>query len=314
MLSFIVKRTLRSLLSLFLIICIVFILLRFMPIEGYFPVNYDRLSDLERNSILKHMGLLDPIPVQLVKFFKQLAKFDFGESIRYRVAYPIADIIKQKAPISLQFGLTALIIGIPLGWALGIMMARKKGGGWDKGGTFYIALMNSIPAAVYIILIQLYGADLLRAPLLFDPDKPITRLLPIFTLCLPIISSNAFWMRRFMVDETNKDYIKLAYSKGVPHTEIFFKHVFRNAVVPMTNTLPGMILFTIVGSIFVEGFYSIPGTGGLLIDVIRRQDNPMVQALVIIYSTLGIFGLLLGDLLMAFVDPRIKLHKKGDER
>ena len=286
-----------------------------MPLEGYFPVNYDRLTELERNTILQHMGLLDPVPVQMFNFFKQVfTEFDFGTSIRYRINIPVIDIIREKAPISLQFGLSALLLGIPIGWALGIMMARKKGGGWDKGGTFYIAMMNSVPAAVYIIVIQLYGSTLLGVPMLFDPDIPATRILPIFTLMLPVIASNAFWMRRFMVDEINKDYIKLAYAKGVPHTEVFFRHVFRNAVVPMTNTIPAAILFTIVGSIFVEGFFSIPGTGGLLIQVIQRQDNPLVQALVIIYSTLGIFGLLLGDLLMAFVDPRIKLHKKGDQR
>jgi oligopeptide transport system permease protein len=286
-----------------------------MPIEGYFPTNFDRLTEIERQSLLYHMGLLDPVHVQLFNFLSQvLTEFDFGVSIRYMVNFPIMEIVKQKAPMSLQFGLTALAIGIPIGWALGIMMARKKGGGWDRGGTFYIALMNSVPAAVYIILIQLYGSTLLGVPMLFNPEVPATRILPIFSLCLPIIAANAFWMRRFMVDEINKDYIKLAYAKGVPNTEIFFRHVFRNAVVPMTNTIPAAILFTIVGSIFVEGFFSIPGTGGLLIDVIRRQDNPMVQALVIIYSSLGVFGLLLGDLLMAFVDPRIKLHKKGDQR
>ena len=290
-------------------------MLRFMPLEGYFPFNFDRLTELELESILRNMGLLDPIPVQLFNFYKKLfLEFDFGVSIRYRVDFPVIEIIKQKAPISLQFGLTALAIGIPAGWALGIMMSRKKGGGWDKGGTFFIALMNSIPAAIYIILIQLYGSTLLNVPMLFNPDNPSTRILPIFTLCLPIIASNAFWMRRFMVDESNKDYITLAYAKGVPHTEIFFKHVFRNAVVPMTNTIPSAILFTIVGSIFVEGFFGIPGTGGLLIDVITRQDNNMVQGLVVIYSSLGVFGLLLGDLLMAFVDPRIRLHKKGDQR
>jgi oligopeptide transport system permease protein len=82
----------------------------------------------------------------------------------------------------------------------------------------------------------------------------------------------------------------------------------------MTNAIPATILFTIVGSIYIESLYSIPGTGGLLVDVIRRQDNPMVQALVIIYSSLSVFGLLLGDILMAIVDPRIKLHKKEDQR
>ena len=117
-----------------------------------------------------------------------------------------------------------------------------------------------------------------------------------------------------MVDESNKDYIKLARSKGVPNSAIFFRHVFRNSAVPMVQGIPGSILYAIVGSIYVESLCSIPGTGGLLVDAIKVQDNPLVQALVIIYAVLGIFGLLLGDLLMALVDPRIKLVKKEGSR
>jgi oligopeptide transport system permease protein len=122
------------------------------------------------------------------------------------------------------------------------------------------------------------------------------------------------WLRRYMVDETNKDYIKLARAKGVPNTTIWFRHVFRNSVVPMVAQIPGSLLMTISGGIYVESLFSIPGMGGLLVDVIKRQDNTVVQALVLIYSVLGIIGLLLGDLLMAAVDPRISFTKKGGSR
>ena len=122
------------------------------------------------------------------------------------------------------------------------------------------------------------------------------------------------WLRRYMVDEENKDYIKMAKAKGVPKAKIARQHVFRNAVVPMVQFIPGSMLLTIAGSIYVESLYSIPGMGGLLVEVIKRQDNNMVQGLVIIFAVLGIFGLLLGDLLMALVDPRISLTKKEGSR
>ena len=95
---------------------------------------------------------------------------------------------------------------------------------------------------------------------------------------------------------------------------IWFRHVFRNSVTPMVNLIPGSILMTISGSIYVESLYSIPGMGGLLVDVIKRQDNTMVQALVILYSIIGILGLILGDMLMALVDPRISFAKKEGSR
>ncbi|MCL2216252.1 MAG: ABC transporter permease [Defluviitaleaceae bacterium] len=315
MLAYIVKRVLRSILSVFIIICIVFVLLRMLPVEGYFGGRYDLLTEEQRQMELYRMGLLDPVPVQLFNFLRQLVtEFDLGLSSRIRVNVPVTTVIADRVPISVQFGLISVAIGMPLGMALGVMMSRKKGGVWDKAGTGYVAILNAVPAPVYMVLIQLYGTMLLGAPLTFRFDSPMSRVLPIITMCLPIIAINAFWMRRYMVDEINRDYIKLAQIKNVPTTTIFFRHVFRNAVVPMTNLIPLSILGTIWGQIIIERLYSIPGMGGLLIDAILARDNALVQALVIMFSAIGIFGLLLGDLLMAFVDPRIRLHKKGAAR
>ncbi len=87
-------------------------------------------------------------------------------------------------------------------------------------------------------------------------------------------------------------------------------HVFRNAFVPMVQYLPTSLLYTVAGSIYIESLYSVPGMGGLLVNVIQRQDNNMVQGLVLIYSAVGIIGLLLGDILMNAMDPRISFTKK----
>lgn len=114
-----------------------------------------------------------------------------------------------------------------------------------------------------------------------------------------------------MVDELNKDYVKLARAKGLKNNKIMLNHVLRNAFVPMIQYLPSAILYTIAGSIYIESLYSIPGMGGLLVDAIQRQDNTLVQALVLIYSSIGIFGLFIGDILMAILDPRIKLQRGG---
>ena len=93
-----------------------------------------------------------------------------------------------------------------------------------------------------------------------------------------------------------------------------FKHVFRNAFVPMVQYLPSSFLNTVIGSIYVESLYSIPGMGGLLVTVIKGNDNNMVQAIVLLYATVGIIGLLLGDILMTVLDPRISLSGKESKR
>lgn len=100
----------------------------------------------------------------------------------------------------------------------------------------------------------------------------------------------------------------------MPNARISRDHVFRNAVVPLVQYIPNSILFTLMGSLYVESLYSIPGMGGLLVQVIKLQDNTMVQALVLIYAAVSVLGLLFGDILMAMVDPRISFTGKEGAR
>ena len=193
-------------------------------------------------------------------------------------------------------------------------MARSKSKFWDKFGTVFIVFVSAVPAAVYYIYIQSYGSTLLGVPMLFSRDDWRTWILPVFSMSLGNIAYYAMWLRRYMVDEMNKDYVRLARAKGVKNSDITMKHVFRNSFVPMIQYIPTSLLYTVSGSIYIESLYSVPGMGGLLVDVITRQDNPMVQALVMIYSSIGIVGMILGDLLMVVIDPRISLARKESAR
>lgn len=313
MLVYSLKRLGRALLTLVILITIVFILVRAMPEEGYFS-NYEKMSPQQIEVGLRKMGLKDPLYVQVGKFIYNALRGDLGISYRYRINAKITDIISGKIGISMKVGLISMVVSLPLGMALGVLMARSKGGFADKLGNAYIVFIQAVPNAVYFIFIQLYGSDLFGVSMLYKETEWTSLILPVISLALPSISSYAMWLRRYMVDETNKDYIKLARAKGVPNSTIWFRHVFRNSVVPMVNLIPGSILLTISGSIYVESLYSIPGMGGLLVDVIKRQDNNMVLALVVIFAVMSILGLLLGDLLMAVVDPRISFTKKEGSR
>lgn len=313
MLKYVGKRLLASLMTLFIILTTVFILMRQMPIEGYFD-NFDKVDQAVINAKLQQLGLRDPLPVQLKNFYANLFKGDLGTSNRYRTGSPIAEIIVQKAPISIKMGLMAMAVAMLLGIPLGAKMARSKSKLWDKLGTGFIVFINAVPAAVYYIYLQSYGSRALDISMLFDPNAFLSWVLPVFSMSLGSIAYYAMWLRRYMVDEMNKDYVQLARAKGVKSQDITMGHVFRNAFVPMIQYIPGSILFTISGSIYIESLYSIPGMGGLLVDVITRQDNTMVQALVMMYASIGIIGMLLGDLLMVLIDPRISFTKKEGVR
>ena len=316
MAKYMLKRILHAAITLCVVICIVFALIRQMPIEGYFN-NFDKMTEASIQVSLNKMGLNDPLPVQILHYFGQLLKGDLGVSNRYRQGYPIVKIIAQKAPISIKLGLISLAVSLAVGLPLGILMARStrtRWKLWDKFGTVFIVIVQAVPSAVYHLLIQLYGSEILGVSMLFNDRNPMTWVLPVFSLSIGNIAYYAMWLRRYMVDESNKDYIRLARAKGVPAGKISRSHVFRNAIVPLVQYIPQSILFTLMGSLYVESLYSIPGMGGLLIQVIKLQDNTMVQALVLIYAAVSVLGLLFGDLMMALVDPRISFTGKEGAR
>lgn len=307
-------RLVRSLLTLIIVVTIVFLLMRLMPVEGYFGTSFDKLDEAQIEAKLQNLGLLDPWYIQLKNFYGGLLKGDLGKSITYRPRVDITKILGDKLITSLRFGLASLTVSLLVGLSLGVLMARYKGKFWDKFGTCYVVGANAVPAVIYYLLIQVFFTDIFNLPLLYDRSDPKSWILPVICLSLVNIAYYAMWIRRYMVDELNKDYVRLARAKGLKSKEIMVRHVMRNAFVPMAQYLPASILYTVSGSIYVESLFSIPGTGGLLVTAIQRQDNTLVQALVLLYSSIGIIGLLLGDVLMATFDPRIKLGSEGGAR
>jgi oligopeptide transport system permease protein len=312
--KYIANRLLRSLFTLVIVVTVVFLLMRMMPIEGYFGASFDKLDEAQKIAKLENLGLLDPWYIQLKNFYLDVIKGDLGESITYRPKVAITKILGDKLITSLRFGLAALSVSLVCGLSLGILMARYKGKFWDKLGTGYVVGVNAVPAVIYYLLIQIFITDIFNLPLLYDKSDPKSWILPVVCLSLVNIAYYAMWIRRYMVDELNKDYVRLARAKGLKSKDIMVKHVMRNAFVPMAQYLPASILYTVSGSIYVESLFSIPGTGGLLVTAIQRQDNTLVQALVLLYSSIGIIGLMLGDILMATFDPRIKLGSEGGSR
>ena len=313
MLKYLSKRFLRSFLTLLLILAIVFVLLRQMPIEGYFP-NYEKMSEFQIQNGLEQMGLTKPMYVQLWNFFKAFFQGDLGVSRIYRMDVPVTTILSPKIPISVKFGCLSILVALLLGLPMGTLMAKYKNKFFDHLGTVFIVFIQAVPAAVYYLFIQLYGTEILGISLLFNPSNWVSWILPVLSMSLGNIVYYAMWLRRYMVDQSTKDYVQLAKIKGVSSGKIMYRHIFRNAIVPMAQYLPTSLLNTVIGSIYLESLYSIPGMGGLLVDVIKKQDNNMVQGIVVLYATVGIIGLILGDLLMVLLDPRISFSKKEGSR
>lgn len=313
--KYILRRFWQSIITVLIVLFVMFMLLRLMPKENYFTRDdYINMTEEDRTAYLRNLGVLDNPLVQFVRFLRGFITGDLGRSITVYPKTPIAEILKEKIPYSLWFGLVSVLLSVILGFLMGIGMANNKDRLGDQLGTIYVVAVRAIPSLVYLFLIQMWVTHLFNLPMVFYEDELASWILPAISLSLSGIAWYAIWLRRFMVDEENKDYIKFAIAKGLPRKYVMRRHVLRNALVPLVQYLPSQILLTIAGSLIIESIYSIPGMGGLLVYAIRQQDNTLVQALVCIYSILGVFGVFLGDILMAIVDPRIKLTTSKIER
>ena len=293
MLKYTVKRLLQSLVTIFLIATAVFLMMRCLPTDYYFTEEQlMKFTDQQKTAALEAAGLTDPIPTQLVKFYNNLLHLDFGTSRRIQNGAPVVKVIGKKFGVSMRLGLTASAISLVVGVLMGILQAAFKDKVFDWIGTAYTVFVNAVPSLVSYSLVLVFGSKYLGFPTLYSTrNVSASSVLPITCLSLASIAGYALWTR-----------------------EIMFKHVLRNAMVPMVQYIPQSILLTVGGSLLMERFFSVPGMGPLLTDAIQRYDLNVVQTLVILYAVLGIVGVFLGDVLMMVVDPRITLTGKEEAR
>ena len=239
--------------------------------------------------------------------------FDLGTSRRIQSGVSVIEVIGEKFPVSMRLGLISLAFALVIGVVLGILQARYKGSVLDSVCSGYTIFINAVPHLVSYTLIMYLCSSLFGLPMTYKSATPVASAIPpILCLSTGSIASYMLWMRRYMVDELNKDYIRLAQLKGLTRTQVMFRHVMKNAFLPLAQYLPYNVLLTVGGSLLAESFFSVPGMGPLLTLAISRYDTNLVQAIVMLYATLGIAGVFLGDLLLAILDPRISLTgKKG---
>ncbi len=218
---------------------------------------------------------------------------------------------------SFVIGLIATAIAYLLGLPLGVLMARKKDRLVDKIGNFYIIFIMAVPSLAYIFMFAALGTTLFHLPYKFANAevKILAYILPTISLSLPSIGSLMKWMRRYMIDQMNSDYVKFARAEGMSESEIFNIHISKNAMIYLVHGIPGSILGCLTGAIITETVYAVPGVGRLLTTALNSHDNGVIVACTVFYTSLSIISVILGDLLLAAYDPRISLNEdKGGGR
>lgn len=233
---------------------------------------------------------------------------------RFTDDYTVVDTVRNgmsKMGYSFVIGILSSIMAYALGLPIGIQMARRKDGLVDKVGTFYIMFIIAVPSLAYIFMFKAMGARI-GLPTVFDMESSdkLIFILPIVSLALPSIANLMKWMRRYMIDQMNSDYVKFARASGLSEGEIFSKHIWKNAAIPIIHGIPGSILGALVGAIITERVYVVPGAGNLLTEAINKYDNGVIVGVTLFYAVLTVVSIILGDILMSVVDPRISFSTK----
>ncbi|HJE15904.1 MAG TPA: ABC transporter permease, partial [Lapidilactobacillus dextrinicus] len=216
---------------------------------------------------------------------------------------------------SFKSGMIALLITYIISIPMAILMARFKGRLFDKVGTGIVTVLISVPSLAFIYAFRYVGSSLFGFPDSFPTlgaENINSWVLPTFILGFLSVSSMVIWFRRYMIDQQSSDYVKFAKAKGLDDGEIYRKHIFKNASIPIVQGIPGQIIGLITGATMTETIFAMPGMGKMLPDSIIAHNNPLVISLVFIFTTIAVFSVLLGDILMTLVDPRIKLETGDD--
>ena len=314
MAKYILKRVGLALITLFLIIFILFVLVRIMPGN---PFPSERMSAEQIVNKRAEMGLDDPILVQFGRYFINLLHGDFGKGTSLYYGAPINTVLSTCISNSFRIGGIAILEGTAVGLLLGITAALNRGKFLDGFCTVFSILGVCVPGYVFLIFLQYFFAYKIPFfPYFFDPNRFVfSSILPSLSQSLFTMSTVARFTRNEMVEVMDSDYVRLAESKGMTGSLLVRKHILRNALIPIVTVLGPLIVDLLTGALVVEKIYGINGIGKLMVDAIAGEgvDYNYVLALGILYSALYIGIMLVVDILYGIIDPRIRVSASGEE-
>ena len=308
-LKYIGKRLLISLVTLFVILVVLFLIVKLLPGS---PINNERLSETQRAAIEASYGLDQPILTQFVNYVKNMLTGDFGVSYNMYKDMPVSSLVGSAAKISFLYGLSAVVIGGILGTLLGVFAALHKNTIWDTLATVISVIGVSVPSFVFAMMILILFASKLHIfPTQYSSMNPIgSSIMPVMALSVGVIANVARFTRTEMVSVMNSEYMTLAKAKGLDSKTLIFKHALRNALIPVVTILGPILVNLMTGTMVVEKICGVPGLGKLLINSILSNDVNIILACSFLYAAMYIVMMLIIDVSYGIIDPRIRLGKE----
>ncbi|KGF10749.1 Oligopeptide transport system permease protein oppB [Urinicoccus massiliensis] len=306
--KFVLKRFLISLVTLWVIITITFLLMHTIPGDPF--AKDGRMPVTVYNNLRARYGLDRPLSEQYVIYLKNVCKLDFGESMKSK-AENVNQMIARGAPVSGQLGLQAFVISIIIGPALGSIAALYQNKFPDYLMMILAIIGISVPSFVLgTLFIQFVASKVSFLPIAGWGTWAHT-ILPSIALSFMPMASSARMMRSSMLEVLGQDYIKTAKSKGLHNFRVIMGHAVRNAILPIVSQMGTTISGLLTGSFVIEKIFGIPGLGNFFVTSIINRDYTLIMGTTIFYSAILILMLLIVDVLYVVVDPRIKLGGKS---
>lgn len=311
MTAYLVRRLWQMVPTLAGVVLLVFLLFKFFggdPAEILGGLN---ATPEQVQAIRDQLGLNDPWYVQLGIFLKSIATFDWGKS--WATNESVANLFATRLPATLTVMVPILVLDVLLALPIAMWVAYRRGSLTDRVIMVATTVALSISFLVYIIVGQyVFGFQLGWFPVQGWSDSTLTNLLtyaplPVLLAVAVGLSPQTRLYRSFFLDELGHDYVRTARAKGLPERTVLFKHVLRNAMIPILTNIGLQLPGIFVGSFLIEVFFSIPGLGREVLLAVNRSDYPVIQAVTVYLAALTMVINLVVDLLYKLVDPRVVL-------
>lgn len=305
MLRFIIRRLIVIVPMLFIIVSLTWILVRLAP--GNFYSGEKKLAPAIENNLRDKYGLNKPWHVQYRRVLWNIARFDFGTSLKYE-GQTVNQILLRALPVSAALGLSAYLIALLVGITLGTLAALRQNSLIDYASMAIAMLGISIPNFVLgPLLVLLFSLTLFWfPPALWDGFPSRSIVLPALTLSAIYIAYIARLTRSGMLEVLRSDYIRTARAKGLSERQVVMRHALRGGLLPVVSFSGPALAFLVTGTVVVEKIFALPGLGNYFINACLNRDEPLIIGIVaFIAITVLVFNLLV-DISYAFIDPRIR--------
>lgn len=319
--SYVVRRVLYNIPIYLVIVLVVMAMLRINdPVAAYLSKSP---TEQEIQQVKQDLGLDRPFSVQYFSMLGDIATLDFSDKSWYSPTKTVGEVIGPSIVPSLSITLPALALSTTVSILIGLIAAVNRGRTIDKGLMFLAVVGMSVSFLVFIILGQYFGAFWLKERFGLElfavrgyegagaanwpRNWPFYCLLPVLISVVVSMGYDTRFYRSVIVEQTNADYIRTAKAKGCSQARVMFRHLLRNALIPIITRVMITLPFLIVGSLLLEVYFSIPGLGATLLTHMTNKDFAVTQTIVAILAAIFILSNILTDVLYAIVDPRVRL-------